>query len=246
MSKEAQLTTGEARQLRGLAGQLNWTSSQTRPDMSFGACEIGTSIKDATISDLIHANKNIRRLKAGQVSLQFPNLGNIEECMIACYSDATFANLRNASSQGGYMFLFKYEKKFGPISWKSKKIQRVVKSTLAAQTLALVEALEACFMISAILLEIYKKQPHSKTFPIHCFTESKSLLDSVHPTKSLKEKRLKVYVCIIRDMLEKNEISSINWYASEKQLADCLRKAASSPNKLISVLKRDSGLSKFT
>ena len=31
MSKEAQLT-GEARQLRGLAGQLNWTSSQIRPD----------------------------------------------------------------------------------------------------------------------------------------------------------------------------------------------------------------------
>ena len=68
MSKEVQLTTGEARQLRGLAGQLNWTSSQTRPDMSFGACEISTSIKDTTISDLIHANKSIRRLKAEKIS----------------------------------------------------------------------------------------------------------------------------------------------------------------------------------
>ena len=70
-------------------------------------------------------------------------------------------------------------------------------------------------MIRAILLEIYKKEPHSKTFPIYCFTDSKSLLDSVHSIKTLKEKRLKLDVCIIREMLEKNEISSINWCASE-------------------------------
>ena len=126
--------------------------------MSFGACEISTSIKDATISDLIHANKNIRRLKAEQISLQFPNLGSIEECMIVCYSDASFANLRNASNQERYMFLFKDEKKFAPTSSKSKKIQRVIERTLAAETLALVEALEVCFMIRAILLEIYKKR----------------------------------------------------------------------------------------
>ena len=142
------------------------------------------------------------------------------------------------------MFLYKDEEKFAPISWKSKKIQRVVKSTLAAETLALVKALETCFMIRAILPEIYKKEPHSKTFPIHCFTDSKPLLDSAHSTKTLKEKRLKVYVCIIREILEKNEISSINWCVSEKQLADCLTKATSSPNKLISILKRERGPSK--
>ena len=32
MSKESQVTTGEAGQFRGLAGQLNWTSRQTRPE----------------------------------------------------------------------------------------------------------------------------------------------------------------------------------------------------------------------
>ena len=145
------------------------------------------------------------------------------------------------------MFLFKDEKKLAPISWKSKKIQRVVKSTLGAETLALVEVLKAYFMIRAILLEIYQKEPHSKTFPIHCFTDSKSLLDSLHSTNTLKEKRLKVDVCIIREMLEKTpENSSINSCASEKQLADCLTKATSPPNKLISIFKRDSGLSKST
>ena len=55
------------------------------PDMSFGVCEISTSIKDATISDLIHAKKNITRLTAEQIALQFQNLMSTE-CMIVCYT----------------------------------------------------------------------------------------------------------------------------------------------------------------
>ena len=96
--------------------------------MSFGVCETSTSIKGATISDLIHANKSIRRLKAEQIV--------------------------------------------------------------------------------------------RKPFPIHCLTDNKSLLESIHCANTLNKTRLKVDVCIIREMLEKNEIRSINWCASEKQLAD--------------------------
>ena len=45
ISKESPLSTEETWQLRGLVGQLNWASSQTRQDMSFGACEVSVSIK---------------------------------------------------------------------------------------------------------------------------------------------------------------------------------------------------------
>ena len=75
ISKEAQFTTGQARQLRGLAERLNCISSQTRPDMSFGACEISTSIKDARISDLIHANKNINGYRQNKSDYDFQILG---------------------------------------------------------------------------------------------------------------------------------------------------------------------------
>ena len=245
MSKESPLTTEEARQLRGLAGQLNWTSSQTRPDMSFGACEVSVSIKDSTVNDLIVANKNIRKLKSEKVVLQYPNLGNIELCSIICFSDAAFANLKNGSSQGGFIiFLCKSDKNYAPISWKSRKIQRVVRSTLAAETLAMEEALEECFIIQSMLLEIYKRDAKSGLFPIHCYTDSKSLLESVHSTKTLKEKRLKADVCVIREMLEKKEIESINWCPSNRQLADCLTKSSASSTKLMSLLKRESGILK--
>lgn len=63
MSKDSLLTTDEARELKGPAGQLNWTSIQRRPDISFGACEVSTSIKDAKIEDLVNANKNITKIE---------------------------------------------------------------------------------------------------------------------------------------------------------------------------------------
>ena len=114
------------------------------------------SVADAKISDLAEADKYIHKLKSKKVLLQFPNLGNIEQCSILCFSDATFANLRNALSQGRFIiFLINNSNRYAPISWKSRKIQRVVKSTLAAETLALEEALDECYMFRLILLEIY-------------------------------------------------------------------------------------------
>ena len=215
--------------------------------MSFGACEVSVSIKDATINDLLLANKNIRKMKSERVSLKFPNLGNIEECSILCFSDAAFANLKNSSSQGGFIiFLINKHSKYAPVSWKSRKLQRVVKSTLAAETLALEEALEECYIIRSILLEIYQNDADSGVFPIHCYSDNKSLIDSIHSTKTLKEKRLKVDVCIIREMLEKKEIESIKWCPSENQLADCLTKASASSTKLLSVLNGESGIIKTT
>ena len=37
----------------------------------------------------------------------------MHDCVLY-YSAASFANLRNASSQGGYMFLYKDEERFSP------------------------------------------------------------------------------------------------------------------------------------
>ena len=164
----------------------------------------------------------------------------VEECSIICFACVAFANLKKSFSQGGYIiFLCKDQKKYAPISWKPKKIQRVVKSTVRAETWALQKAIETCYMIRAISLELYNRETESGLFPIHCYTGSKHLLNWGHSTKTSKEKRLKVDVCIIREMLEKKGISSVNWCTSKTQLADYLKKARASTSKLISVLNRE-------
>ena len=68
------------------------------------------------------------------------------------------------------------------------------------------EVFEACYITRSVLLEMFKKERNSDLFPIPCFTDNKSLLESVYSRRNLKEKRLKVDACIIKQMLEKRKI----------------------------------------
>ena len=60
----AVLLPNETQQLRRVASQLNWVSTQTRPDKSYAANIISESIKEARVKDLIVANKFIKFLKS--------------------------------------------------------------------------------------------------------------------------------------------------------------------------------------
>ena len=89
----------EAQQLKSLAGQLNWVATQTRPDMAFASCDLSASSKNATVKDIIRANKYVKKLKDQKVNIRYPNLGDIRSAKIIAYSDAAFANLQGKSSQ---------------------------------------------------------------------------------------------------------------------------------------------------
>ena len=90
-----------------------------------------------------------------------------------------------------------------------KKIKRVGKITLFAETLALEEALESCFMIKLLLCGLANKEMHPDLFQIDCYNDNKSLEDTVNSIKTVTEKRLEVDVCIIREMIEKNKLQSV-------------------------------------
>ena len=89
------------------------------------------------------------------------------------------------------MFLQGRNGKYMLLDWQSRKLKRVVKSTLTAETLALQEVIEAAIMIKAMFLEILNVDAHNQILPIKCVTDSKSLHDAVYSTKTLTEKRLK-------------------------------------------------------
>ena len=104
------------------------------------------------------------------------------------YTDASYANLSDRfSSAAEYLILLKGKnERICPISWSSCKIKRVVKSTLAAEALSLVEGLDACYFVRSILQEMFKV----KDIKIKCFTDNKSLCQNIHSTKLISEKRL--------------------------------------------------------
>ena len=71
------------------------------------------------------------------------------------FSNASLGNMPNGGCQGGYLILLVGESgKFSPIWWNSKKIRRVVRSTLAAETLALAEGIDNGIFLCTLLAEL--------------------------------------------------------------------------------------------
>ena len=113
--KSKPLNEFEQSQFRAICGQLNWAASQSHPNLSFEVCRLSTSLNKATIDDLLHANKPVRKCKQRSVCLKFQQLQKPFHLVAFC--DASHANLKDGSSQGGkIIFLEGKDGKIAPIS----------------------------------------------------------------------------------------------------------------------------------
>eukprot|EP00923_Selenidium_pygospionis_P045280 GHVN01078121.1.p1 GENE.GHVN01078121.1~~GHVN01078121.1.p1 ORF type:complete len:179 (-),score=22.84 GHVN01078121.1:266-802(-) len=114
-----------------LAGQLFWVGVNTRPDLAADASMQST---EPTTDNLTTCNKVLRkadRSKSNQ--LNFPRL--MPPLTLDIYCDAAFANRQDGGSQAGSVIFLKDSKgAMAPLAWRSAKIQRVVRSTLSAET----------------------------------------------------------------------------------------------------------------
>ena len=156
-NKHDLLTKPESRSLRGVVGQTLYASTIYRPVIGFDVFEL-TMMKNesAKVESLIHANKLINRLKTEQFSAIFPPLdrGSID---FIVFSDASHASLPNGvSSSLGYITFMSDGVNSCPISWKSGKIHCVVRSTLAAEALALGEAADVAYFLAMFVKDALK------------------------------------------------------------------------------------------
>ena len=234
--KNVNLDGKEKKEYRALVGQLNWVATHTRPDISFETCALSSSFYDAKVADLLRLNKLVERVKRESINLYFPRLECITKCTLECYTDASLQNLPNSNSQGGLLiFLQDTAGKRCPILWKSKKLERKVKLTIAAETLALLEGAE----YSVYLAHILKQLIEGMEVKIQCYTDNKSIVEALQSTKKLSSPMLNIDTLILREFLEKGEIEPIKWVKGEKQLADPLTKLGVCTEKLKNDLSRD-------
>ena len=111
-----------------------------------------------------------------------------------------------------------------PIACQSKHIRRVVKITLAAETLTIVDLAEACIFYRKFLLEILQLKDNSDNIKIFCKTDNSCLYDLVHSSIQILDKRLLIKMAILREMIERKEIAEISWLPTDVQIADSLTK----------------------
>ena len=153
-----------------------------------------------------------------------------------CYADASFANLQGHASQGGFIiFLSDHNQEMCPIFWQSRKVRRVVKSTLAMEALSLLDGAGTAVYLSRILMEI----SGCENIPVKCFVDNRSLVEALSSYKSVDDKRLRIDISVIKDMIQSGELKEVNWVGTSKQLADCLTKRGASFERLRQVVCRN-------
>ena len=233
-SSDCYLSPDEKSDLKRLSGQMNWVTSQTRPDMSFETCVMSNVGKQANKKILHDANKAVKKLQSDKVQLNFPCLGNPGRLKVVVYSDATYGSLADGSSQGAYLVFIQGENgKVAPISWQSKKLNRVTKSPLASETLALCDGADAAYLVASQLTELFGllKMPE-----ICCYVDNVSLKETLNTSTIVSDKRLRVDIARLREMVHREEIR-VCWIEGKSQIADALTKRGSSNEKLMQVLK---------
>lgn len=234
---DEKLTKDEQNTLRSRIGQFLWISSQSRPDISYDVCVLATNFKIATIHDLRRANKVLRRLKSDNTALKLQHLGHSSNLKLVCYADASFANLCDEGSQAGNLiFLVGQNDKCNLLCWESKRIKRVVKSSLAAETLAASEGIDNAMYVASLISELWNGSVDKKKIPIEVVTDNLSLHNALKSNKQITDKRLRVDLAAIKEMLSRKEISRVKWVEGKYQLADKLTKAGASSSKLLDVL----------
>ena len=211
---------------------LLFPTTQTRADCAYDACVVSNCGKEPTVQHLLMANKAVKKIKSADVSIHFPNLGEVDKLSVVAYSDAAHANLPSGASQGGQVIFLAGNEKVAPITWQSKKLDRVTKSPLGAETMALAEAADSSVLIVKMVEEILK----TTLPPVKCYTDSQSLVDHMATSHVIQDKRLRIDIARLKEMVEMKEVQC-EWVSKEHQLADTLTKGGASSRTLIDVLQ---------
>lgn len=220
-------------EFRSLVGSINWLSTVSRPDISFSACQSSTKVSSAKYADILEINKIIRYLSYHDSVLKIPVFNSLSCLTLLAYSDAAYANLPDSHSQGAYIIFMSDGEHSCPISWASHKLKRVVRSTLAAESLALLEACDAAFYIASLVSPIIL---NNAEMSINVITDCRSLTAAASTTSVISDKRLRVEMNAIRELVETGAIS-LHWSSTKVQIADRLTKMGASPTVLLDALK---------
>ena len=119
-----------------------------------------------------------------------------------------------------------------PISWQSRKFNRVTKSPLASEALALNEEADAGLLMASICQEVFGLSVLPKVL---CRTDNESLKEALYSPKVVSDRRLRIDIARLREMVKEDEIQ-VEWIEKRKQLAGFMTKKVASSVELLEVL----------
>eukprot|EP00434_Breviolum_minutum_P029259 symbB.v1.2.025879.t1/scaffold2545.1/size76554/2 len=230
----------ELTKLRGLVGSLQYAVTHTRPDIAAKLGEIQSQMSRGTVATLIAANKVLREAQEfAHVKICFRHIP-VSEVSHVSFGDASFASPKQLSSHQGTIICATNQKlnsneqaPISPLIWTSKKISRVVRSTLSAEAFSMSRSVDQLgwmrLLWGVLVISNFDwRNPivGLKQLPVSIIvTDCKSLYGLVTriAMPSCEEYRTTLEVLLIRERC--SEHSVFRWVPTSLQLADPLTKA---------------------
>ena len=234
--KEDRLSPAETTELRRTLGALQWVASQTRPDLAGDVSMLQRRVQSPRVADLLAAQKLVRRLKASDdLELRFEPTGAGSRPTLLTFTDAALQNVLDNSSppvkvgsQGGHLVMevetsrgeLLRAPRFNVVAWRSRKIQRVCRSSFAAECLEACSAADTAFVARCLWSELTGVMPMC-----YLVTDSLNLRDHIRCiANNTTEKRLKVDLFALKEVFQREELNGLLWIDGTENPADSLTK----------------------
>ena len=143
---------------------------------------------------------------------------------LAVFTDSSFANNRDLSSQIGFVIcLIDASNTANILHWSSIKCKRVTRSVLASELYAMAHGFDIGAVLKATLFRVLQYD-----VPMVICTDSKSLYESLVKLSTTNEKRLIIDIMSLRQSYERREITEVRWIKGDNNPADSMTKAKAS------------------
>ena len=252
------LTEAEKTLFRGLIGQMGWVTRQSRPDLMVNVSVASQSMGHPTVKDVVNLNKAVKQLKeTSEAKWCFrPSDLKLEEAVVFCFADSSFANVGEAKSQCGYVvgltskkILDGEEVPIYVLETYSGSIKRVCRSTLAAEANGFLAGVEAGEFLRVLVMEVihptipvYELDVHYLKEKIICITDARSLEQTLNKDAGQpQDKRVRILLAQVKDLLGENDFEDdspayAHWCDTSRMLADVLTKLGCDREPMLSAL----------
>ena len=152
----------------------------------------------------------------------YASLSSIKNTLrLLAFTDASFANNRDLSSQIGYVLvLADGTGRANILHWSSTKCKRVTRSVLASELYGMVYGFDMGASVKSTVDKMLGIE-----LPLVVYTDSKSLYECLVKLGTTQEKRLIIDVMCLRQAYERREIAEVKWIKGNTNPADAITKS---------------------
>ena len=148
---------------------------------------------------------------------------NKESLQLLVFTDASFANNKDLSSQIGYILVLADSINANILHWSLTKCKRVTRSVLALELYAMAHGFDMGASVKSTIDKVL-----GIDLPLVLCTDSKSLYECLVKLGTTQEKRLMIDIMCLRQAYERREVAEVKWIKGESNLADAMTKSKAS------------------